>query len=472
MSPAYAWLITSVILVLVFSPILLKKFNIFSYEMEDTKKISKDLLIFGLPLMLTMVGGLVISYTDTLMLTYFRSLSEVGIYNVILPTALLLLFVGSSLGTVMFPIGSDLWARKETKKLSYGLRSMIKYAFLFMVPVALSLIFFAEIFLKLFFGPEYAPGANAFRILIVGVLFYAIGQINNSVISGIGRPRKVTQIVLIAAVLNVVINLFAIPAWGIEGAALATMCSYISVTLMSSKQINNIFGLLKSDLFAWLKIGFGGALFLGIVYFLRSLISINIWLEIILVLIVASVAYVFYLFGMKKLNLGCGRDIKEGYCNLDKVNLKGVDVVQDLESFPWDLPDNEFDEVYCSHVLEHVGDLLSVMEEIHRVCKDGAKIKILVPYFSAQGSFNDPTHKRFFTYRTFEYFGAKGYYSKAVFKTLKRRIFFFSTKRFMKEGKLSKFLNCLINFNPIIYQRFFCWVFLASEINYLLEVKK
>ena len=44
------------------------------------------------------------------------------------------------------------------------------------------------------------------------------------------------------------------------------------------------------------------------------------------------------------------------------------------------------------------------MEEIFRVCKDGAIVKIKVPYFKSIGAFKDPTHKRFFTEETFTYF--------------------------------------------------------------------
>ncbi len=57
-----------------------------------------------------------------------------------------------------------------------------------------------------------------------------------------------------------------------------------------------------------------------------------------------------------KLNLGCGKQIKEDYTNLDKVALEGVDVVHDLDVFPYPFRDNTFDEILCSHVLEHVDE--------------------------------------------------------------------------------------------------------------------
>lgn len=64
---------------------------------------------------------------------------------------------------------------------------------------------------------------------------------------------------------------------------------------------------------------------------------------------------------MKKLHLGCGEDIKEGYINLDFLKMDGVDVVHNLNKFPYPFEDNQFDEVYASHILEHLDDLAKVM---------------------------------------------------------------------------------------------------------------
>lgn len=173
-----------------------------------------------------------------------------------------------------------------------------------------------------------------------------------------------------------------------------------------------------------------------------------------------------------KLNLGCGREIKKDYVNLDMIKLPGVDVAHDLNVLPYPFKGGTFEEVFCKHILEHVDDLVKVMEELHRITKSGGRIKAIGPYFAGHGAFNDPTHKHFFTYKTFEYFGENGYYSKVKFETLKRRIFFFSSRSFMKSKWYSVPFDFLINLCPVIYQRFFCWVLPAVEVHYELEVRK
>lgn len=117
--------------------------------------------------------------------------------------------------------------------------------------------------------------------------------------------------------------------------------------------------------------------------------------------------------GIKRLHLGCGTDIREGWINLDSQKLPGVDVVADLDDCrrtPLPLPADSIDEFYCSHVLEHLRDALGFMQEMHRIAKPGAVMTIRVPYGSSDDADEDPTHvRRLFIY-SFSYFSQRGYW--------------------------------------------------------------
>lgn len=104
-----------------------------------------------------------------------------------------------------------------------------------------------------------------------------------------------------------------------------------------------------------------------------------------------------------KLNLGGGSSKLDGFINIDILALPGVDIVADLNrGIP--LKDNCVQEVVAFHILEHLSDTVHIMEELYRVCAPQAVIRIKVPYYTSIGSFKDPTHIRFFTEKTFEYF--------------------------------------------------------------------
>ena len=63
----------------------------------------------------------------------------------------------------------------------------------------------------------------------------------------------------------------------------------------------------------------------------------------------------------RRLNLGCGKDLREGYINSD---LLGGGVQCDLRKFPWPWPDNYADEILMWNVLEHMPDTEATVMEV------------------------------------------------------------------------------------------------------------
>jgi SAM-dependent methyltransferase len=104
-----------------------------------------------------------------------------------------------------------------------------------------------------------------------------------------------------------------------------------------------------------------------------------------------------------KLNAGCGNDIRPGWINLDKTKLANVDIVHDLEDLPLPFGNESFDEILCQDVLEHL-EYVPLMKDLHRILKKGGKLHVRVPHFSSPNSFADPTHKKVFSIKTFDFF--------------------------------------------------------------------
>ncbi len=171
------------------------------------------------------------------------------------------------------------------------------------------------------------------------------------------------------------------------------------------------------------------------------------------------------------LHIGCGAHKIPGAIGLDITALPGVDVVLDLEKEKLPFADNTFDIIYAHHVLEHLHNLTDVLTELHRVCKPGAIIDILVPYYTCVGAFGDPTHVRFFTYRTLEHY--------ANTEDKERYTWFSSTrftmgKRHIGFGKLFRllFIEFLVNRFPNIYENFFAFLFQGRTLSNQLIVAK
>jgi ubiquinone/menaquinone biosynthesis C-methylase UbiE len=105
----------------------------------------------------------------------------------------------------------------------------------------------------------------------------------------------------------------------------------------------------------------------------------------------------------RKLHLGCGEEIKEGWVNLDIVDLPGVDIVHDLTKLPLPFEDNSFDEILCKFILEHV-DWPPLLKEINRILAPGGSLEVHVPHFTSKQNFTDPQHIRLFSIETFDFF--------------------------------------------------------------------
>lgn len=103
------------------------------------------------------------------------------------------------------------------------------------------------------------------------------------------------------------------------------------------------------------------------------------------------------------LDLGCGETKKIGLIGVDKRPCAGVDIVWDFEKgLPFE--DNCIDGVYLSHIVEHIKDFISFMEKIYRIARNDALINIIAPYYTSRGAVRDPTHVRYITEDTFQYF--------------------------------------------------------------------
>lgn len=104
-----------------------------------------------------------------------------------------------------------------------------------------------------------------------------------------------------------------------------------------------------------------------------------------------------------KLHLGCGKNHLNGFVNIDKSEEVDPDLVLDLEEGKLPFANNSVEEIKVDQVLEHIHNLIPLLNECHRVLTRNGVIQIAVPNAVFIQAFQDPTHVRFFTDQTFNY---------------------------------------------------------------------
>lgn len=110
---------------------------------------------------------------------------------------------------------------------------------------------------------------------------------------------------------------------------------------------------------------------------------------------------------VKRLNLGCGQDYREGWDNWDVSPHVKTDKQLDIGLGLFPANSEVYDEIYCSGVLEQLltnQELLNVMNECHRILKNNGSMTVIVPNAKTAMAFKDPHDVRQFTEATFRYF--------------------------------------------------------------------
>jgi SAM-dependent methyltransferase len=115
------------------------------------------------------------------------------------------------------------------------------------------------------------------------------------------------------------------------------------------------------------------------------------------------------------LDVGCGVAKVPGAIGIDKNPRSAADVLCDIDRGALPFRESVFDEVRAIHVIEHVADVISTMEEFHRVTRADGTIFIVTPHYTDFSSFCDPTHRWHLNSFSFYYFYPQGIHGQPSF---------------------------------------------------------
>lgn len=303
-SPALAYLSWYFVAIAVYTPVVFRRLlpGFFDADYRITKDLVRGLFAFGLPVIFSSVAGVVVAYTDTLSLTWLRSLEEVAVYNVALPTASVLWFFSAGLAIVLFPITSELWERRYHEHLKDGIELVYRYAFMLIAPLALALSVFPEVVIATLFGPGFESGAPILRLLSIGAILFTFGRVNEAFFSGLGVPKVNFRIVCAGAIVNLALNLALVPRFGMMGAAIATVACFGVIFGMG---LINLKGRIDFRIpwMGWLKIAVSGAVFMAVLSWLKAVLPLPIWPRIIVGTLLSFGVYVICLLALRALTL-------------------------------------------------------------------------------------------------------------------------------------------------------------------------
>ena len=216
------------------------------------RELARSYLRLAAPFALTGALVVVIQYTDTLMIGFFWTNTEVGLYGTAQKIASLCLLGAAAVGGVLFPRFSQLQARKDHEGEATTFRTAQRYLMLLVVPLAAGMVALAPQGVHIAVGDPYLGSAAPLRFLALWALVIAMEQPMSSRFMSGGHASLLVRATTLNLVLNVLLNLWLIPRWGAglgpTGAAIATLSSTWASYVYLRAQSRRIHGTAWVDL--------------------------------------------------------------------------------------------------------------------------------------------------------------------------------------------------------------------------------
>ncbi len=186
-----------------------------------------ELLAFSFPLLFASLLIQIMTWTDILMLGYFKTATEVGIYDAVRPLVELMAVIWGGMIFLYTPIASGLTAEEAMESIRRVYFALTKWFASLTFPFAITFLLFPDLVLRATFGAEYAVGAVALQVLAVAFFLGHVMGPNGATLTALGHTRVLMWANLVAAIANIILNVWLIPAHGIVGAALATATALV-----------------------------------------------------------------------------------------------------------------------------------------------------------------------------------------------------------------------------------------------------
>ena len=257
----------------------------------------RDLLHFAFPIYLNQFLNSAIKYAPIFIMGYFLSNRDIGIFNVGFRIAML---VSVSLGAfrlIFSPAISALFAKNNIKLIDQLYKTITKWIFTIALITFCIIILFAEPVLNIF-GSEFTKGINVLLLLIFGELINAgVGLVGNIIIMS-GRPKVALFNAAINFLMIITLCYFLIPEYGIIGAALSYA---ITVAFINLIRLFELYYYEKMHPFklSYFKPLTAGIISFVVVFYVKSIININSYIEMMLGIIILLSIFSLTLWALK-----------------------------------------------------------------------------------------------------------------------------------------------------------------------------
>ncbi len=276
----------------------------------------RGLFSYSWPLMLSSIIFIVMGQIDSLMIGFFKTSSDVGIYNAALPTVDILVVVPNALMALFLPVISSLHARNKIGQINELYKRVVKWVLMISSPLFFTFILFPNQILNILFGIDYSSGGLPLSILAIGYFISVVLYPSYDIINLFKKTKFHLYNSIFAVSLNIILDYFLIQTNGIVGAAIATSITY-SILGFTATLVAYKFFKLNPYRKSIIRVIGAGIITALIFYTVKSFINFNLVMFIsilpIFLIVYCGLLLVFRVFDMEDLAISEAIEKKLGF---------------------------------------------------------------------------------------------------------------------------------------------------------------
>lgn len=226
--------------------------------------------------------------TDTIMIGWFRDMTDVGYYSAGQRIAQIIFMVPALLTTALFPSFAKL--ASDTERFKKAIEKSLVTLLMIAIPMAIGGALLAKDIMYLVYGDQYLAGSLSFAIMCLTIISGFMAPVLGNAIFALNKEKKLFTYIILGISGNLLFNLLLIPRFGIAGSALSTLINQTIITIYLSRKLKKE---VPFSLHKKLSTIFTASFILFIVVFGLSLLELNVIITILSAMVVYG--YILYL---------------------------------------------------------------------------------------------------------------------------------------------------------------------------------
>ena len=283
----------------------------FSLDTDLTVEVAN----YSLPFTITRVAGFVYRSIDIFLILHFMGSFAVGVYGVAYAATSFMGMLSTAFNFLGTPVASELEHGGDVEEVMSVFRSVARWLVIGSVCVFIPIGVFSTEFITVIYSQRYASGGLALTILAAGFAVKNVLLVYAPILEALGRSKVLSFNSVAAAVSNLILNVVLIPRYGIIGAAIATVLSFLLRDGLATLQVRHFLGMTPISSKAVgpsvVAVPFVG----GIAIFLAPEVpGTFLWLVgVSAFLAITYIALVLLLFGLSQTEVMILRSVEEKY---------------------------------------------------------------------------------------------------------------------------------------------------------------